>query len=100
MPNYTLSGESEKLSYIKAPLASCYGDDAIFIEYKGKLASIVPDTIMVVSKDLICANKAGELILAPTMLSRHAQPFYIFYYNVETQTSEESAPWNWRRSRV
>ncbi|CAA7016058.1 unnamed protein product [Microthlaspi erraticum] len=112
---------SEKLSYIKAPPAVVrYGDDSIFIEYKGKLASIVPADPygrferfdMWVLEDVhkhewshhMCviplsmwdfvggfrlsfpgANKAGELIMAPTMLSRHVQPFYIFYYNVKTR---------------
>ncbi|ESQ33847.1 hypothetical protein EUTSA_v10009903mg, partial [Eutrema salsugineum] len=28
-------------------------------------------------------NKAGEIIFAPKYLSRNAQPFYIFYYNLE-----------------
>lgn len=28
-------------------------------------------------------NKAGEIIFAPTSLSRDVQPFYIFYYNVD-----------------
>uniref|UniRef100_A0A1J3JAA1 Putative F-box protein n=1 Tax=Noccaea caerulescens TaxID=107243 RepID=A0A1J3JAA1_NOCCA len=112
---------SEKLSYIKAPpIVVFYCSDSIFIEYKGKLASIVSENPygpfqrfdMWVLEDVqkhvwsnhICViplsvwdfvgcsqmsfpgtNTAGELIMAPTMLSHDVQPFYIFYYNVETK---------------
>ncbi|KAG7593703.1 F-box associated interaction domain [Arabidopsis thaliana x Arabidopsis arenosa] len=31
-------------------------------------------------------NKAGEIIIAPMILSHDVRPFYIFYYNVETKT--------------
>ncbi|KAG7599131.1 F-box associated interaction domain [Arabidopsis suecica] len=30
-------------------------------------------------------NRAGEIIMAPSLLSVNLQPFYIFYYNVETK---------------
>ncbi|XP_010463049.1 PREDICTED: putative F-box protein At1g32660 [Camelina sativa] len=111
---------SEKLSFIKVPSdVVLRGDESIFLEYKGKLASIVrhpyarftsfylwiledaekpewsKQTCVIPSSvwdDIECGeisfpgtNKAGEIIIAPTKLSRNVRPFYIFYYNVETQ---------------
>ncbi|EFH70038.1 hypothetical protein ARALYDRAFT_890952 [Arabidopsis lyrata subsp. lyrata] len=111
---------SEKLSFIKAPpVVLQWGKEAVFIEYKGKLASIVGNTYGAVSSfDLWIledvekhewskqkcvfpisvwdffdlggmsfpgTNRAGEIIMAPSLLSVNLQPFYIFYYNVETK---------------
>ncbi|XP_010481100.1 PREDICTED: putative F-box protein At1g32660 [Camelina sativa] len=111
---------SEKLSFIRAPsVVLPRGNETVFLEYKGKLASIVrlpygrfPSFDLWILEDAekpewskhTCAfpssvwddiecgeiyfpgtNKAGEIIVAPTKLSRHVRPFYIFYYNVETQ---------------
>ncbi|CAL9217142.1 unnamed protein product [Arabidopsis halleri] len=112
---------SEKLSFINAPkVVAQWGRESVFIEYKGKLASIVRDPYgransfdLWILEDVekhewskqTCVfpssfwddidefrgirfpgtNKAGEIIIAPKNLSRKVQPFYIFYYNVETQ---------------
>lgn len=100
----------EKISFIKMPkdILMSY---SVLIEYKGKLASIVRHQPLSfrsfdlwiledvkkhvwskqtfhLSYDLVNmtspgTNKAGEIIFAPTKLSHGAQPFYIFYYNVE-----------------
>ncbi|XP_019099460.1 PREDICTED: putative F-box protein At1g32660 [Camelina sativa] len=111
---------SEELSFIRAPsVVLPRGNETVFLEYKGKLASIVrlpygrfPSFDLWILEDAekpewskqTCAfpssvwddiecgeisfpgtNKAGEIIVAPTKLSRHVRPFYIFYYNVQTQ---------------
>ncbi|VVA96678.1 unnamed protein product [Arabis nemorensis] len=116
---------SDKLTYIKAPPVildyGINGSEATFIEYKGKLASIVADPYnrfqrfdLWILEDVekhewskkTCeiplsvwdsvggfrmsfpgTNKAGEIIMAPTILSRDVRPFYIFYYNVETRNT-------------
>ncbi|EOA39453.1 hypothetical protein CARUB_v10012646mg, partial [Capsella rubella] len=110
----------ERLSYIKAPeILVHYGNASIFIEYKGKLASIVRDpfgyfnefdlwiledverhnwskqtcvfpfsvwdSLGVMKMCIPGTNKADEIIMAPKSLSHKVQPFYIFYYNVETR---------------
>ncbi|CAL9216997.1 unnamed protein product [Arabidopsis halleri] len=73
---------SEKMSFINAPnkVVVQWGREA-FIEYKGKLASIVRDPY----DRFHSTNKAGEIIMAPKRLSSDFRPFYIFYYNVETK---------------
>ncbi|CAE5959163.1 unnamed protein product [Arabidopsis arenosa] len=63
------------------PVVLQWGKEAVFIEYKGKLASIVGNPYGAVSS----TNRAGEIIMAPSLLSVNLQPFYIFYYNVETK---------------
>ncbi|CAH8254021.1 unnamed protein product [Arabidopsis lyrata] len=110
---------SEKISFIKAPEDVVHwGNEAIFIEYKGKLASIVRfpfgrfhsfdlwiledvekhewskqtcvfpssvwDDVGDIKMSFPGTNKAGEIIMAPKLLSLDVRPFYIFYYNVET----------------
>ncbi|EFH70098.1 predicted protein [Arabidopsis lyrata subsp. lyrata] len=73
---------SEKLSFINAPKDVVqWGRKAVFIEYKGKLASIVRDPY----DRFHSTNKAGEIIMAPKRLSSDFRPFYIFYYIVETK---------------
>ncbi|XP_023644416.1 putative F-box protein At1g32660 [Capsella rubella] len=111
---------SEKLSFISTPKAVVqWGKESVYLEYKGKLASIVRNPYSRISSfdlwiledaekaewskqtcvfpssvwdDVECGeisfpgtNKAGEIIMAPKKLSRNVRPFYIFYYNVETQ---------------
>ncbi|EOA39134.1 hypothetical protein CARUB_v10012056mg [Capsella rubella] len=111
---------SEKLSFITTPKDVLqWGKQSIFIEYKGKLASIVRfphgafrsfdlwiledvqrhewskrtcvipisvwDDVEPGRMSFPGTNKAGEIIMAPSLLSCIVRPFYIFYYNVETR---------------
>ncbi|KAL0878338.1 hypothetical protein Bca101_028044 [Brassica carinata] len=112
---------TEKLSFIQAhkPLLQ-WGKYSIFIDYNGKLASIVRypydrfnsfdlwilqdpekhewsmqhcvfpsslwDSVWGLELSFPGTNKAGEIIMAPTLLSPKIGPFYIFYYNVKTHT--------------
>ncbi|VVA90504.1 unnamed protein product [Arabis nemorensis] len=104
---------SERLSFIQAPRdVVVYEGHSVLIEYKGKLASIVRNPRGFTSFDLWIledvekhgwskqtfelpfplanltspgTNMAGEIIFSPQTLSHTVQPFYIFYYNVETK---------------
>ncbi|CAH8279476.1 unnamed protein product [Arabidopsis lyrata] len=104
----------ESLSFIKAPRVVVVRErESILIDYKGKLASIAinpyaPFQIFdlwiledvnkhdwskqtfelpfsLVNMTSPGTNKAGEIIFAPKTLPPTVQPFFIFYYNVETK---------------
>ncbi|KAH0900508.1 hypothetical protein HID58_040011 [Brassica napus] len=75
------------------------------IEYKGKLAVVVPNCLGYNHFSFPClfpslvrpcmgqrlisqgTNKAGEIIFSPTTLPGRAKPFYVFYFNTDTKSA-------------